>query len=211
MTSDTRALVELKPCPFCGSSELIAHDAAGTKLKPSVMCTICAADCVGKTLEQAVERWNTRVNSSAKVGAGDHDGALKSIVERKGYCFECGHELHAPFCPVCNPELVAAPRPEAVAVLTKPEVREGIDGFGQITLRYHSAEERDRILAALSRPVAGATWTRETLGRAIYMGLYEHQGAVWEANDSKEVWYACADRVLSASPLPLVVGGDEKP
>ena len=24
-----------------------------------------------------------------------------------GQCFECGHELHAPFCPVCNPEMVS--------------------------------------------------------------------------------------------------------
>jgi hypothetical protein len=25
----------------------------------------------------------------------------------EGKCFECGHELHAPFCPACNPEMAA--------------------------------------------------------------------------------------------------------
>ena len=28
-------------------------------------------------------------------------------------CFECGHDLHAPFCPVCNPEMVARRSPDA--------------------------------------------------------------------------------------------------
>lgn len=45
-------------------------------------------------------------------------------------------------------------------------------------------------------------WTREMLGQAIYMSLYGHQGAAWAASDSKEVWYACADKVLAASPSP---------
>lgn len=58
---------------------------------------------------------------------------------------------------------------------------------------------------SVSASPAADGWTRETLGRAIYLGLYEHQGAKWEANDSKEVWYTCADRVLArASFAPKV-------
>ena len=30
--------------------------------------------------------------------------------------------------------------------------------------------------------------------------MYGHEGAVWEANDSKDVWYAKADRFFAALP-----------
>lgn len=38
-------------------------------------------------------------------------------------CFECGHELHAPFCPACNPEMVSPvwrPDVEEVARIIEP-------------------------------------------------------------------------------------------
>jgi hypothetical protein len=45
-------------------------------------------------------------------------------------------------------------------------------------------------------PVASPA-DRETLGRAIYLERYEADGADWEANESKHVWFAKADRVIS--------------
>lgn len=51
------------------------------------------------------------------------------------------------------------------------------------------------------RPLAG--FSRETLGKAIYLALYGPEGAVWEANETPHVWWAAADRLarsLAASP-----------
>jgi hypothetical protein len=53
--------------------------------------------------------------------------------------------------------------------------------------------EQDRAEAAESK--LSALEDREALGRAIYLGLYGHQGARWEANDTKYVWYEAADRL----------------
>jgi hypothetical protein len=38
--------------------------------------------------------------------------------------------------------------------------------------------------------------TREEIGRAIYLALYQPKGADWEANETKDVWYEVADRFL---------------
>ena len=35
--------------------------------------------------------------------------------------------------------------------------------------------------------------TREQLGEMIYRAVYEHQGGMWKANESQEVWFATAD------------------
>jgi len=40
-------------------------------------------------------------------------------------------------------------------------------------------------------------WDFRELGRAIYLGLYEHQGADWNANETQSVWYDVAARVLA--------------
>jgi hypothetical protein len=32
--------------------------------------------------------------------------AALQLPPSEGRCFECGHELHAPFCPACNPEMI---------------------------------------------------------------------------------------------------------
>lgn len=40
-------------------------------------------------------------------------------------------------------------------------------------------------------------WDVRELGRAIYLGLYEHQGADWNANETQSVWYDVAARALA--------------
>lgn len=40
--------------------------------------------------------------------------ALSHVPDGEGNCFECGHELHAPFCPACNPEMVKPTPPVCV-------------------------------------------------------------------------------------------------
>ena len=37
---------------------------------------------------------------------------------------------------------------------------------------------------------------REEIGRLIYLSMYEEKGAVWPANEHKEVWYKKADYVI---------------
>lgn len=58
-----------KPCPFCGGPATITKWHGGGPLKTMVSCedehgTSChvAPDVVGKTLEEALERWNTRAD-----------------------------------------------------------------------------------------------------------------------------------------------------
>lgn len=53
--------------------------------------------------------------------------------------------------------------------------------------------------------------SREALGEAIYLALYEHQGAVWAANESKGVWYDAADRlraILNLAPVAKGAGAE---
>jgi hypothetical protein len=38
---------------------------------------------------------------------------------------------------------------------------------------------------------------REEIGRDIYLAQYAAHGGRWEANESKEVWYAIADRFIA--------------
>lgn len=51
--------------------------------------------------------------------------------------------------------------------------------------------------AILSIPDAPS---RETLGRAIYLAMYQHKGGRWEANETKDVWYDMADRFTAFLP-----------
>ncbi|MCX7585062.1 hypothetical protein [Phenylobacterium sp. 58.2.17] len=56
-------------------------------------------------------------------------------------------------------------------------------------------EQLDAHEDALASPFSGIS--RETLGKAIYLAMYGHQGAIWEANESQDVWFEAADRLLS--------------
>lgn len=58
---------------------------------------------------------------------------------------------------------------------------------------------------ALSTPSpveGGGEPTREEIGKAIYLAMYEHQGGLWHANDSKETWFKIADRFLARTKPP---------
>lgn len=43
------------------------------------------------------------------------------------------------------------------------------------------------------------TWqpTREALGEMIYRAMYEHKGGMWSANETQDVWFDFADRLMS--------------
>lgn len=58
-------------------------------------------------------------------------------------------------------------------------------------------------------PIREPEISREALGEAIYLALYEHQGAVWAANESKGVWYDAADRLRAILNLAPVGGRGE--
>ena len=51
---------ELLPCPFCGGGEMAVEEFR-PKMWWIVTCTGCLAEIGGRTREQAVERWNRRV------------------------------------------------------------------------------------------------------------------------------------------------------
>ncbi|MBZ9939191.1 hypothetical protein LB518_23035 [Mesorhizobium sp. BR1-1-16] len=38
---------------------------------------------------------------------------------------------------------------------------------------------------------------RESIGRDIYLALYQHKDGRWEANETRDVWYEIADRFVS--------------
>lgn len=64
----------------------------------------------------------------------------------------------------------------------------------------------DAWIVARKLPVA---ISREELGKAIYLAMYEPDGALWEANHTKHVWYEAADRLrarMEGSPSPVVGG-----
>lgn len=62
-------MVELKPCPFCGSEAEVFKDVTfiaetGEKIGEIaffVWCTKCTALVSGNTKEEAIEAWNRRV------------------------------------------------------------------------------------------------------------------------------------------------------
>lgn len=58
--------------------------------------------------------------------------------------------------------------------------------------------EQEAVALWNTRAATGAGMpTREEIGRVIYLLLYEARGAIWEANESKDVWYREADRFLA--------------
>ena len=38
---------------------------------------------------------------------------------------------------------------------------------------------------------------RELLGEMIYRAMYEHKGGMWSANETQDVWFDFADRLMS--------------
>lgn len=59
-------MLDLKPCPFCGDTEYSIR-----KIQPflrgtvdwAVGCEYCHVSCICRTLEEAIEKWNRRVES----------------------------------------------------------------------------------------------------------------------------------------------------
>lgn len=45
--------------------------------------------------------------------------------------------------------------------------------------------------------LVAADMTREALGEMIYRAMYEHKGGMWSANETQDVWFDFADRLMS--------------
>lgn len=56
----------LKPCPFCGSVEIHTYEPTMYEMgnDASVNCenSVCEAEVRGRTLKEAISKWNRRVN-----------------------------------------------------------------------------------------------------------------------------------------------------
>ncbi|MEQ1676626.1 MAG: Lar family restriction alleviation protein [Chitinophagaceae bacterium] len=74
----------LMACPFCGSFEV--HINRSNKTACWVECAVCNAEASsGKTREEAIERWNNRVQHLIKVSASivyDGDKEFKADMKR---------------------------------------------------------------------------------------------------------------------------------
>jgi len=64
-TRRIKEMTELKPCPFCGSTEIHTYEPTMYEIgnDASVNCEnpICEAEVRGRTLQEAIAKWNRRV------------------------------------------------------------------------------------------------------------------------------------------------------
>lgn len=101
---------------------------------------------------------------------------------------------------------------EAIARLERVARNEVLSGWPTESVYGRVAVWRDplnadikTVLSALCAPSpveGGGEPTREEIGKAIYLAMYESQGAVWIANDSKETWFEIGDRFLAQMKAP---------
>ena len=71
-------LIELKPCPFCGSAAVIEDSGPIDKYRsgyqvrcPAINCPVDNPVAFGDTENDAIAAWNTRVSSSSDVKGGN--------------------------------------------------------------------------------------------------------------------------------------------
>lgn len=61
----TNPLPKMDPCPFCGSDEIHTYEPTAYEIgnDASVNCEnpICGAEVRGRTLKEAIAKWNRRV------------------------------------------------------------------------------------------------------------------------------------------------------
>ena len=119
---------ELKPCPFCGSSNglyVLQEDEYG---EWSVFCDMCKTSFHNEnrcdTREEAISAWNRRAERTARVEEDTKRASQTQLVVTKS-CSECGHcfgaethyermfegmvlnEIELPsYCPNCGAKVV---------------------------------------------------------------------------------------------------------
>ena len=82
---------KLKPCPFCGSDAIMWSWNGGVVVECSKYNQCChRASVEGKTEAEAIEKWNHRVERTAKVVHSDVFGDWKNMC---GNCFEAGKKM----------------------------------------------------------------------------------------------------------------------
>lgn len=75
----------LLPCPFCGGTALERGDPKA-RLARWVNCKECNADMVGKTLDEAITKWNRRASPSSLSAAREMGRALEAMVSIVEHC-----------------------------------------------------------------------------------------------------------------------------
>jgi Lar family restriction alleviation protein len=70
MTDSRTALVDLKPCPFCGGPAEINYDFPEEAWQVPVVCQFCGAAVGADTEELAIAAWNRREAADALQGGG---------------------------------------------------------------------------------------------------------------------------------------------
>jgi Lar family restriction alleviation protein len=104
---------KLKPCPFCGSSHVLAEDFEEFDMGMYwIRCGDCGAGCSTKdTTEEAIKAWNRR--AEPKRGEWIAYKGMQ-MPERHGlhYCSNCNHSLHLAsngrvynYCPRCGAKM----------------------------------------------------------------------------------------------------------
>ena len=83
---------DLKPCPFCGSKAVLAHDAVISNTYSYVRCDKCRARIIGIPIsteyssdEKAIEAWNRRLEIEQLPSAQPEIIRCKDCAKRK-YC-----------------------------------------------------------------------------------------------------------------------------
>ena len=102
-------MAELKPCPFCGSEDVVAklcHVEYPTRSSWYVCCKNCdKGDLISYLNEKrAIEAWNTRYERTCTKVPG------KMVYgERRPKCSECGQSMGDKrwnYCPNCGAKVV---------------------------------------------------------------------------------------------------------
>lgn len=126
------------------------------------------------------------------------DAARRPATPAEGGCFECGHELHGPFCPACNPEMFPTHARGGTPYAELVEVVMAAEGAWNACREPTPVEAityiravRDLVLALSAPPVVGGgnepPWPQSDPG-------YFRKGVGWRA------YYAGEPR--EASPYP---------
>lgn len=105
---------ELKPCPFCGGSEIYAeeYEHHPGAMRWRVFCAGCMAGVdtgTRQSADAAVQDWNRRAERTCRMGKVFVYGAYKEYPDECYECTECGYtpeDENPRYCPNCGAKVV---------------------------------------------------------------------------------------------------------